>query len=462
MSHPPSNASVQTDRMEETASSIDSEDAIHLEPEIMPEDSRESVLASVGNDGAIDISVPYHDNMSAAASEAGDESLDDMSSFGELYTESSTLADGANPLTSSSSHSQQTSQPLEPSIQSALPDNTTVPVHPSTTARATLIADSPVFSDQPEAFLINRRQLLSFQVVASEGNKWKGTLTLRQPQLRRQDRSPQGNRPDTLQLGACPTRSICEDLCRSVAPPVWQSKTSSSTCRLCRVPFSMFRVGHHCRNCGYLVCPACSDKLWPASMLPPTYCHEEKVVRVCHLCHLLAEHFVAALKAGDERLALAVYASGNLNLHNRLSVYQNHAYYVHCAASGGNLNLLRWLVEDKKCALFDRASASSPVQRCLRTASGLSVLAVAAQQGHLHIMRYLVHEKHCPLGEVIDAAVLQRGLHAALEAPGPLPNLSLPKAAPRVVVDDLLFGQSHTLLSGRLNGAISLVLSHYH
>lgn len=301
--------------------------------------------------------------------------------------------------------------------------------------------------------LVNKRQYLPYQVTQVEG-KWKGTISLRQTQLSRKEPSPQGSRADQLALGSCPTREICVDLCESVAPPMWTSKAASPNCILCAAPFSMFSKGHHCRNCGHIVCSNCSDKLWPATMLPPTYHNAEKIVRVCHSCHLLVEQFVFALKTGDADLALAVYASGNVNVHNPLTVYQNHGYAVtiphlvalfvltslhqiHCAASGGNVSLFRWLVEVKKCALFDRGT-----QHPLTTASGLSVLAIAAQQGHLELMNYLVHVKRCSVSEITDPAILQRALHAALKANGPLPDLRLPKVPIKTVSDDLIFKRS--------------------
>jgi hypothetical protein len=179
----------------------------------------------------------------------------------------------------------------------------------------------------PAIPLANRRRYLPYQVVQIDG-KWRGTISLKQTQLQRGDQSPQGARPDNLVLGLCASREVCTDLCESVAPPLWSSKSASPRCNFCNVNFSMFNQGHHCRNCGHVVCSSCSDKIWPATMLPPTYHNNEKLVRVCHGCHFLMESFVYALKTADWDLAMVVYSSGNINLHNPLTIYQNYAYPV--------------------------------------------------------------------------------------------------------------------------------------
>lgn len=298
-----------------------------------------------------------------------------------------------------------------------------------------------------EVPLVNRRAHLPYsieRVTASTGStKWRGTLSLRQPHLSAKEASPQGSRPDQLALSVCPTREVCEDLCVSAAPPLWRPKQVSSTCVLCRTGFSMFRKPHHCRNCGHIVCPDCSDRLWPAGMLPSTYHDQEKIVRVCYACHLFLEHFVLALKRGDLDETLTLYSSGNVNLHQPLTVYQHWAYPVHLACSGGSLPLLQWLLEVKHCSLMDRVSGKP-----LTTASGLTALAVAAYQGHAEIMHYLIHSRGCSVAEISEVDVLQRALHAAMRARGPLPSPPLPKGVPpRLVTDDVVFASPTPSLS---------------
>ncbi len=73
------------------------------------------------------------------------------------------------------------------------------------------------------------------------------------------------------------------------------------------------------------------------------------------------------------------------------------------------MNLIRWLLDEKKCSLFDRITGKP-----LTTATGLTPLAVAAMRGHLEVMHYLVHEKKCSVNEISEISLLRRALHAAL------------------------------------------------
>lgn len=85
---------------------------------------------------------------------------------------------------------------------------------------------------------------------------------------------------------------------------------------------------HHCRNCGYVICNACSQNFWPSSMLPSFYYNKEKYVRICDDCNTLMLVFVDALKAGDQATALAVFNTGNVNLHRPFSLFASGANAV--------------------------------------------------------------------------------------------------------------------------------------
>lgn len=74
------------------------------------------------------------------------------------------------------------------------------------------------------------------------------------------------------------------------------------------------------------------------------------------------------------------------------------------------MTLLRWLVEEQGCCTTD-ASTGAP----LVNASGHSILAVAARRGDRDMMQYAIRELHCSTADITDVAILQRGLHAALE-----------------------------------------------
>ena len=125
-----------------------------------------------------------------------------------------------------------------------------------------------------------------------------------------------------------------------------------------------------------------------------------------------------ALRAGDVRKALAFFSTGNVNLHNPMSIYKSEEFPIHAAVEGGSIHLVRWLLEDRKCSIYSGANRAP-----IKTAEGLTCLAIAAYFGHGDIMRYLVHNNGAQVTEITEAAVLVRGLHALLEAPGNLPEL---------------------------------------
>ena len=63
-------------------------------------------------------------------------------------------------------------------------------------------------------------------------------------------------------------------------------------------------------------------------MLPPFYHNSEKNVRICDDCNMLMLVFVDALKSGDQATALAVFNTGNVNLHRPFSLFASGAYAV--------------------------------------------------------------------------------------------------------------------------------------
>jgi len=73
-------------------------------------------------------------------------------------------------------------------------------------------------------------------------------------------------------------------------------------------------------------------------------------------------------------------------------------YPVHCAAEGGNLELLRWLVDELRCPLYETTDGAAP----LLTQKGDSVLGVAARYEMTSVMRWLVTVKECNISEIAD------------------------------------------------------------
>ena len=166
---------------------------------------------------------------------------------------------------------------------------------------------------------------------------------------------------------------------------VWRGTDAEKECWICGQAHTLLLPIHHCRNCGFYVCTNCSCKPWPSGMLPHTYHFQEAVVRVCDTCSLLSDNFYHALRSGDLQLAIAAFTSGNVNLHTPFSLYVSSEYPVHSAAIGGNVDIMKWLVEGRQCTLVDNKSGSP-----IRTKEGFSVLDLAAHYGHEILVKYLI------------------------------------------------------------------------
>jgi hypothetical protein len=68
------------------------------------------------------------------------------------------------------------------------------------------------------------------------------------------------------------------------APAQWQPDEAADTCQICHTGFDMLIRRHHCRNCGILVCDACSPFRMP---LPHLNLH--RLERVCSPCKVLLD-----------------------------------------------------------------------------------------------------------------------------------------------------------------------------
>ena len=262
-----------------------------------------------------------------------------------------------------------------------------------------------------------RRKLLDCEAIAClqvlpdgsvPGPAFRAIQSLKQPNLAPNAKTPQGSRSDTVCVGIFVEESDARDACRIMAPPEWQSGDLAKTpCYICSKVGGVLNKNHHCRNCGYIACNDCSEKRWPGLMLPDTFHNDEKMVRVCDCCHSLMVTFAAALIEGDCNTAVAVYATGNVNVHNAIQIFGGaSAYPVHYAAIGGNLPLLIWLIDDLDCLLYKEENDEP-----LLTSGGHSVLAVAALYGHTDVVKYLMTEAGMAVTEIGDSRILQLHLH---------------------------------------------------
>ncbi len=205
---------------------------------------------------------------------------------------------------------------------------------------------------------------------------------------------------EPMAIGTCNTFSEAEQMCLSFSPPLMQVQRDFITCEVCeQVCGVLIRRKKHCKNCGRWVCPQCSQKKWPRSMLPYTYVLDKSDpnFRVCDTCYDACENFRQAILQGDEAAALQVYSMGCVNLRTPYPMYMNERP-VHCAAHGGNLRLLRWLIEDRHCPIFLDNSKTVALGDKLRH----SVLSKAARQGHLDMVYYLMKVQKCNISEVTE------------------------------------------------------------
>jgi len=157
-------------------------------------------------------------------------------------------------------------------------------------------------------------------------------------------------------------------------------------------------------------------------MVPETYNSKgQKKVRVCKCCNHLATKFRLALQDGNYDLAERVYMTGNVNLRCpflNVNAGSEIMIPIHCAVEGGNLHLLKWLVDKHYCPIkmintgnkrFDMA------QQLIETSEGRSVLDIAIDSQSVEILQYLVQEKGVSIQQLEKNNKRSRGL-GALEA----------------------------------------------
>eukprot|EP00904_Undaria_pinnatifida_P005271 jgi/Undpi1/1874/HiC_scaffold_12.g05261.m1 len=249
------------------------------------------------------------------------------------------------------------------------------------------------------------RQLTPYLVEEVEGEGFGFRLTVFRC-------NKQGDIPVQKQCGVYDTAYEAERAAESFSSPIWQDHASTSKCSECRQTFHAIfaRLRHHCRNCGRLVCSNCAGSFWVTSNMPSTYQRESsrKKVRVCCTCFTARWVFRNALLKGNYDRAMAAFGTGCVNLRVPYSTFIE--YPVHCAAAGGSVEILSWLMEDRCCPVFkDRAKTVALVDK-----KGRSVMAVAAESGQLATMRYLALTQPSLLENYNNMAGLRRGLTACL------------------------------------------------
>ena len=226
------------------------------------------------------------------------------------------------------------------------------------------------------------------------------------------------------------------------APPKMVSFHESPKCHICDGSFAVFRRASHCRNCGVCICKECSVT-WSCKMIPDTYnLKKEALVRVCVSCDTLTRGFRTALLEGDYEEAIALYGTGNINLRTPFPVNNKKEevmYPVHCAVEGGNIEIVRWLVDVHFCPIKKVQASTKKARRgapesLIITSRNRHVLSIAIQRLQVDMIRYLVVDCGVSIHESTDLESSLRALEATLmRLPRTISNVPRPEgeAEPR-------------------------------
>lgn len=218
------------------------------------------------------------------------------------------------------------------------------------------------------------------------------------------------------------------------APPKMLPFSGNPNCFGCNTKFSMFKRPSHCRNCGVCICSSCTVS-WSSASIPETYnLKKQSQVKICKSCNTMSASFKRALLAGDYEEAVALYGSGNVNLRVPFPATSKKVeimHPIHCAAQGGNLDILRWLLEDHFCPIKRVVKSNSSKKGgkadvMVRTSKDRTVLSIAMSSMKVEMIRYLVIDCGVSIYEAKDLQAALRSLEAALHIlPPPIDALEI-------------------------------------
>jgi len=241
------------------------------------------------------------------------------------------------------------------------------------------------------------RTLLPWSIFPSETTKmWVATVNTNQKAL---DNNNIIEASKALRAFSVPSKKQAEALALAWATPKMLPFSDNPDCFSCKVRFAVFRRACHCRNCGVCICSTCATQ-WPSKMIPETYNIKQKSeINICKSCDWLSSAFRLALLEGNHDEAVALHATGNVNLTTPFANVKGELFYpVHCAILGGNLDLLVWLVDEHCCPLKSirvsgRSKESNSSFTPILTSRGRSLLGIAMEKESVEIIRYLVVDK---------------------------------------------------------------------
>jgi hypothetical protein len=189
----------------------------------------------------------------------------------------------------------------------------------------------------------------------------------------------------------------------ALAPPLMHALEENPICFLCKTKFALLRRPCNCRNCGVVICSGCACN-WSAKQIPATYNMEKRsFVSVCLACDWLANSFQEALLTGEWSRAHSLYQTGNLNLRTlygarkKCLLGDEALCPIHMAIRGGNLSLIKWLLFDHYCPLYQKRKDGQRAP--LLTSKGRSPIDMALEQPRPEILKFLVSNQGLSLME---------------------------------------------------------------
>jgi hypothetical protein len=94
---------------------------------------------------------------------------------------------------------------------------------------------------------------------------------------------------------------------------------------------------------------------------------------------------------------------------------------IHCAAEGGSLEILHWLVDVHFCPLkrirTSNRNKSQHTDELITTSKGKSVLEIAMSKQNVDILRYLVNDKDIDVKGIRDLNIALAALQTVLRTP---------------------------------------------
>jgi len=270
---------------------------------------------------------------------------------------------------------------------------------------------------------IHTRNLLTTSVYHNEATDiWITTINMSQS-----SKVTKSNAAKYLKAFSFATEREARESAYANAPPKMIPFRDNPNCYICDGKFSVFRRASHCRNCGVCICSSCSTS-WNKVSLPETYnIKNESYVKVCKSCMTLSNKFKKALLEGHYEEAQLLYNTGNVNLR---CPFMNNVkgceamFPIHCAAEGGNLLLLIWLVDGHFCPIkrihTENRNKSQGSDELITTSKGRTIVEIAMANQRVDILRYLVNEKNVSIYGVKDLQTSLKALEAILKAQAPL------------------------------------------